>query len=161
MAYHPGVLPRHALNHIRLLRYAGMFTYACVGVPLVNRDWMLSRLRELRQHEQFASLDQARNHTDLLLWDAVLPDLRPDVLDVDQQPRFTPLSTTVLKLLGLALMRGRRGGGGLGYSHSGLSAMLMVVASLVLPWLLPFWGSAFWLVRGISRWWRCFSPSRN
>src|SRR5690242_3663810 len=69
LSYDRGVLPRHALNHIRLLRYAGLFTYACVGVPLVSRDWMLSRLGNSQVPDQFDQLQQqVRSHTDVLLW---------------------------------------------------------------------------------------------
>ncbi len=50
-----------------------------------------------------------------------------------------------MKLLGLTLMTAAAVTVGW-YSHSGLSAMLMVVASLVLPWMLPLWLAAFWLV---------------
>ena len=32
------------------------------------------------------------------------------------------------------------------YSHSGLSAILMVVVTVVLPWLVPFWIGVSWMV---------------
>src|SRR5579875_2670775 len=65
------VLPRHALNHIRLLRYAGLFTYACVGVPLISRDWMLARLGDSQVQDQLNQMQQAsRTHADVLLWAA-------------------------------------------------------------------------------------------
>ncbi|MGH8165180.1 MAG: hypothetical protein ACREP1_12685, partial [Rhodanobacteraceae bacterium] len=68
--YHPRVL-RHTLNHIRLLRYAGLFTYACVGVPLISRDWMLARLGGSQVQSQLDQLQQqTRTHTDVLLWAA-------------------------------------------------------------------------------------------
>lgn len=143
MAYHPGVLPRHALNHIRLLRYAGMFTYACVGVPLVNRDWMLSRLRELRQHEQFASLDQARNHTDLLLWAACYVLFGVVYWLLTRNLGFRRQWT--IKLLGLLVLTGTAIAIGW-FSQSGLSALLLIVVSMVLPWLLPLPLGIAWLV---------------
>jgi len=51
-------VPRQALNHIRLLRYAGLFTYACVGVPLVSHDWMLARLSHSQGQDQLSQLQQ-------------------------------------------------------------------------------------------------------
>ena len=50
-----------------------------------------------------------------------------------------------LRLLGLALMTAAALAVGW-YSHSGLSAILMVVASVVLPWLVPFWIAVAWIV---------------
>lgn len=143
MAYHPDVLPRHALNHIRLLRYAGMFTYACVGVPLVNRDWMLSRLRELRQHEQFANLDQARTHTDLLLWAACYVLFGVVYWLLTRNLGFRRQWT--IKLLGLLVLTGTAIAIGW-FSQSGLSALLLIVVSMVLPWLLPLPLGIAWLI---------------
>jgi len=119
------------LNHIRLLRYAGLFTYLSAGTPLVT-NWATERLDQLH-----------RPNFSLLLWTLcyLVFGLMYWMLTSGLGSRRYP----VLKLAGLALMTGAAVAVGW-YSHSGLSAMLMVVASLVLPWLLPFWLAVFWLV---------------
>ena len=118
-------------NHIRLLRYAGFFTYLSVGTPLIT-NWATERLNQLQ-----------RPNFSLLLWTLcyLVFGLMYWMLTSNLGSRRYP----ILKLLGLALMTAAAVAVGW-YSHSGLSAMLMVVASLVLPWLLPFWLAAFWLV---------------
>ncbi len=122
------------LNHIRLLRYAGFFTYLSVGTPLVT-NWATARVTALHQPHgpNFA----------LLLWTLcyLIFGLMYWLLTSNLGSRRYP----ALKLLGLTLMTAAAVAVGW-YSHSGLSAMLMVVASLVLPWLLPLWLAAFWLV---------------
>jgi signal transduction histidine kinase len=122
---------RPYLNHIQLLRYAGFFTYLSVGTPLVT-NWATERLNELQQPRM-----------SLLLWTLcyLIFGLMYWLLTSDLSSRRYP----ALKLLGLTVMTAAAVAVGW-YSHSGLSAMLMVVASLVLPWLLPFWLAAFWLV---------------
>ncbi len=118
-------------NHTRLLRYAGFFTYLSVGTPLIT-NWATERLNQL-QRPNFA----------LLLWTLcyLVFGLMYWLLTSNLGSRRHP----VLKLLGLTLMTAVAVAVGW-YSHSGLSAMLMVVASLVLPWLLPFWLGVSWLV---------------
>ncbi|TAM32776.1 MAG: sensor histidine kinase, partial [Rhodanobacter sp.] len=118
-------------NHIRLLRYAGFFTYLSVGTPLIT-NWATERLNQLQ-----------RPNFSLLLWTLcyLIFGLMYWMLTSNLGSRRYP----VLKLLGLTLMTAAAVAVGW-YSHSGLSAMLMVVASLVLPWLLPFWLAVSWLV---------------
>ena len=36
-------MPWSNVNHIKLLRYAGLFTYLCVGTPLIT-SWATERL---------------------------------------------------------------------------------------------------------------------
>ncbi len=119
------------LNHTRLLRYAGLFTYLSAGTPLVT-NWAVERLNQL-QSPNFA----------LLLWTLsyFVFGLMYWVLTSDLGSR----RYLVLKLPGLALMTAAAIAVGW-YSHSGLSAMLMVVASVALPWLLPLWSGVFWLL---------------
>ncbi|MDQ6645619.1 MAG: sensor histidine kinase [Pseudomonadota bacterium] len=118
-------------NHIRLLRYAGFFTYLSVGTPLIT-NWAVERLNQLQ-----------RPNFSLLLWTLcyLVYGLMYWLLTSNLGSRRYP----VLKLMGLTLMTAAAAAVGW-YSLSGLSAMLMVVASLVLPWLLPFWLGVFWLI---------------
>ncbi len=144
LSYHLRVLPRHALNHIRLLRYAGLFTYACVGVPLVSRDWMLSRLGDSQVQDQFGQLQQqVRSHTDVLLW-AVCYVIFGVVYwlltrDLGSRRRWAAKLLGLLVLTGAAIAIGW-------FSQSGLSALLLMVVCVVLPLLLPLSVGVAWLV---------------
>ncbi|MBS0432780.1 MAG: sensor histidine kinase [Proteobacteria bacterium] len=144
LSYHPRVPSRRALNHIRLLRYAGLFTYACVGVPLVSRDWMQSRLGSPQVQEQFGQLQQqVRSHTDILLWAVcyVIFGVVYWLLTRDLGSR-RHLAT---KLLGLVVLTAAAIAIGW-FSQSGLSALLMMVVCVVLPLLLPLPIGVVWLV---------------
>lgn len=118
-------------NHIRLLRYAGFFTYLSVGTPLIT-SWAIERLNQLQ-----------RPNFSLLLWTLcyLVFGLMYWLLTSNLGSRRYP----VLKLLGLALMTAAAAAVGW-YSHSGLSAMLMVVTAMVLPWVLPVWLGVLFIV---------------
>src|SRR5690348_8343807 len=143
LAYHRPV-SRQALNHIRLLRYAGLFTYACVGVPLVSHDWMLARLSHSQGQDQLSQLQQQmRTHTDVLLWAVcyVVFGLVYWLLTRNLGSR----RQWMIKLLGLFVLTGTAIAIGW-FSQSGLSALLMIVVCVVLPWLLPLPLGVAWLV---------------
>ncbi|MBB6183818.1 sensor histidine kinase [Oleiagrimonas soli] len=112
------------LNHTSMLRYAALFTYLCVGVPLVS-TWADQRLSMLQ-----------RPNMALLIWAVcyVLFGVIYWLLTRNfGSRRFWPL-----KVLGLAIMI--LASIVIGWvSHSGLPAMLMVVIAVVLPLLLPIW----------------------
>jgi signal transduction histidine kinase len=111
-------------SHIRLLRYAGLFTYLCVGTPLLTH-WATERLNLLHR-PNFA----------LLLW--TLCYLLFGLLYWIVTYNLGSRRYVGLRLLGLLVMTAAAVAVGW-YSHSGLSAMLMVVIAIVLPWLLPLW----------------------
>lgn len=137
-------MSRQALNHIRLLRYAGLFTYACVGVPLVSHDWMLARLSHSQGQDQLSQLQQQmRTHTDVLLWAVcyVVFGLVYWLLTRNLGSR----RQWMIKLLGLFVLTGTAIAIGW-FSQSGLSALLMIVVCVVLPWLLPLPLGVAWLV---------------
>jgi signal transduction histidine kinase len=143
LSYDRHVLPRHALNHIRLLRYAGLFTYACVGVPLVSYNWMLARLVESRPREQLNQLQQVRSHTDVLLWAVsyvifgVVYWLLTRDLRSQRRVPLKLLGLLVLTCAAIAICW---------FSKTGLAALLLMVVCMVLPWLLPLPLAAAWLV---------------
>ena len=120
-----------SFNHIRLLRYAGFFTYLSVGTPLIT-NWASERLSQLQ-----------RPNFSLLLW--TLCYLVFGLMYWLLTNNLGSRRYSALKLFGLALMTAAALAVGW-YSHSGLSAMLMVVAAVVLPWLLPFRLGLFWLM---------------
>jgi signal transduction histidine kinase len=118
-------------SHIRLLRYAGLFTYLCVGTPLLTH-WATERLNLLHR-PNFA----------LLLW--TLCYLLFGLLYWIVTYNLGSRRYVGLRLLGLMVMTAAAVAVGW-YSHSGLSAMLMAVIAMVLPWLLPFWLGVFCIV---------------
>jgi signal transduction histidine kinase len=118
-------------NHIRLLRYAGFFTYLCVGMPLAT-TWASQRLDLLH-----------RPNTAFLVWAfcyVVFGGIYWLLTSNLGSTRYL-----ALKLLGLAVMTAASVIIGW-ITHSGLAAMLMVVITVVLPWLLPFWLGVAWMV---------------
>ncbi len=122
---------RPYFTHVRLLRYAAFFAYLCVGVPLVT-NWAVERLTELD-----------RSSPALLLWSIcyVVFGLVYWLLT----HRLGSRRYWALKLLGLTVVTSAALAIGW-YSHSGLSALLMVVISVVLPWLLPLWLGLAWMI---------------
>ncbi len=118
-------------NHIRLLRLTGLFAYLCSGTPLIT-TWAVERLDLLRR-PNFA----------LLLW--TLSYLLFGVLYLLLTSNLGSKRYLGSRMVGVALMTVCSLAVGW-YSHSGLSAILMVVASVVMPWLMPFWLSVVWLV---------------
>jgi len=111
-------------NHIRLLRYAGLFTYLCVGTPLLTQ-WATERLTQLQ-----------RSSYSLLLW--TLCYLLFGLLYWIVTSNLGARRHVGLRLAGLVVMSAAAVAVGW-YSHSGLSAMLMAVTAVVLPWLLRYW----------------------
>ncbi len=118
------------ITHTHLLRYTGFFTYLCAGTPFVTQ-WVDQRLHLLH-----------RPDFTLLLWVASYV-----VFGVIYWLLTRNLGSQrfwALKLLGLGVLTAAAVTVGW-VSHSGLSAMLMVVVSVVLPWLLPFWLGVTWM----------------
>jgi signal transduction histidine kinase len=124
-------MPINNFNHTRLLRYAGLFTYLCVGTPLLT-EWATERLTQL-QRPSFS----------LLLW--TLCYLVFGLLYWAVTTNLGARRYLGLRLAGLAVMSAAAVAVGW-YSHSGLSAMLMAVTAVVLPWLLPFWQGVLCIV---------------
>ncbi|HET8897818.1 MAG TPA: histidine kinase dimerization/phosphoacceptor domain-containing protein, partial [Rhodanobacteraceae bacterium] len=122
-----------SLNHTRLLRYAGLFTYLCVGVPLLQMDWVSQRLAEFSRPPTLALVVWVSCY---LLFGAVYWWLSGSF----DSRRYLPLRWLGLLSLTATAM-------GVGYfSQSGLCALLLVVSSVVLPWLLPLSWAVSWLV---------------
>lgn len=133
-----GAMARVFHNPIRLLRYAGLFTYLCVGLPLLQTDWLAGRLASAQTLPGLA----------LTLWTScyLLFGVVYWLLTSDLDSR----RYRALKLLGLVVMTITALGVGY-FSQSGLSALLLVVAAVVLPWLLPLpWAVLGLIVQNLS-----------
>ena len=126
-------MSRFNIDHIRLLRLTGFFAYLCSGTPLIS-SWAVERLDQLHK-PNFA----------LLLWTLSYLLFGVLYLLLTSNMGTRRHQSQITRLIGLTLMTAMALAVGW-YSHSGLSAILMVVASVVLPWLVPFWFSIAWLV---------------
>lgn len=117
-------------NHIRALRITGLIAYLCIGIPLFT-NWATERL-DLLNSPNFA----------LLLW--TLSYLLFGILYLLITNNLGARTNMVTRLFGLLLMTVAALMVGW-YSHSGLSAILLVVVAVVLPWLVPFWVGVAWI----------------
>lgn len=126
----PGMARSH-FNHVQWLRYAALFVYLCTGIPLVTQ-WTQERLIELD-----------RSGAALLLWSGSY--IVFGVIYLLLTHRLGRRRNWPLKVLGLAVMTTAALAIGW-FSHSGLSALLMMVVAVVLPWLLPLRLGVAWMV---------------
>jgi signal transduction histidine kinase len=117
-----------SFNHVQLLRYAGLFTWACVGIPLLRRYW--------QSEDGYSAIEIAGWWLSYLAFGLsywlVTRDLGKRYHWLLQLPMLAVLNAAAI---------------GIGYfSHSGLSGILLLVIAGVLPWLLPFWAGVAWLI---------------
>lgn len=137
-AYDAGMIGR--LSHTQLLRYAGLFTWAMVGIPLLLNSWLFIPADEGVVAEDGSVL---LTNMRLALWAAAYFAfglcywLVTRSLGV-RRPRW--YDDTFLVMLTMSAM-------GVGYfSATGLGGILLLVVSGVLPWLLPLRIAIGWLV---------------
>ncbi|HST28482.1 MAG TPA: sensor histidine kinase [Rudaea sp.] len=117
-----------SFNHVQLLRYAGLFTWACVGIPLLRRYWLSE---DGSTAIEIAGWWLSYLAFGLSYW-LVTRDLGKRYHWLLQLPMLAVLNAAAI---------------GIGYfSHSGLSGILLLVIAGVLPWLLPFWAGVVWLI---------------
>lgn len=115
---------RFTLDHNRLLRYTGLFTYLAVGLPFLS-NWTSRRLNQL-QRPSMTLLVLVASY---VIFGALYWLLTRDM---------TTRRHWGLKLVGLAVMTAA--GFLIGWaSHSGLAALFVVVMAVVLPQLVPLW----------------------
>ena len=112
------------INHIRLMRYAGLFTYLSAGMPLLRYESLVTELlADQRPLWHLSAWVICYVVFGIVFWLLLLK------LGIR---RYVPLKLVLLAVLvALAVAIGW-------YSQSGLSAMLLVVQSMLLPWLMPF-----------------------
>lgn len=132
----PPSLPLRFLDHIQLLRYAGLFNYACVGIPLLRRDTVVAQMAEMGRSSVFYDWWVAC----YVLFGVVFWFLTHDMgkRDPSTLRRLGQLFLLLL-LNGCALAIGW-------LSQSGISALLLVVVSVALPWILPLGVGVAWMV---------------
>lgn len=121
------------LNHTRLLRYSGLFTWAVVGLPLLY-SWLVPP--ELAEEPLGLRPMRLLGWGSYLLFGACYLWLtrRLGVRKVTV-PDFVLLGLLTASAIGVSY-----------YSISGLGSILLMVTACVLPWLLPLPVAVVWLV---------------
>jgi signal transduction histidine kinase len=118
-------------NHIRLLRLTGLFTYLCVGVPLLQEGW------------GFAHVSSSWVGSPALLgWGTSYVAFGITYLLLTNN---IGISRHPAKILGLLVMTVAAIAVGW-YSKTGLSALLLAVIAMVLPWLLSLPTALVWML---------------
>lgn len=136
-----GAVQRLSISPVALLRYAGLITYASVGVPLVRRDWISAGAERTVIHATRTL--HAESHDVLLLWAAsyvvfgVVYWLLTRNLASRRHWSLKLVGLLILTVAAIAISW---------FSVSGLGALLMAVAAMALPWLLPLPVAVAWLV---------------
>jgi signal transduction histidine kinase len=128
-------MPWSHFNHVRVLRYTGLFTYLCVSVPLWPGSWSLTRVSAWWSNPTLSGWILSY----LLFGFAYVLLTQHSRLGIWGPVRLTT------KMLGLLLITGAAIAVGW-FSQSGLSAMLMLVIAVVLPWQLPVVAGLIWLM---------------
>lgn len=141
-----GAMALTRIDHVDWLRYAGMFTYACVGVPLLRETWLLAQDLNLAawlfQHTppESVSSEELRNLAGW--WVAYIAfgfsywGLTKDLSRVRPRAVRVPL-LVVMNLAAVAISW---------FSQSGLSGILLLVMAGVLPWLLSARAAVIWAI---------------
>ena len=124
------------LNHSRLLRYAGLFTWAVIGMPLLLLSLMPSDQAALAED------GAATAHIDWQAW------LAYAAFGISYGWLTRGLGTRRVGTFDYVLLMVLTGSAiGISYySASGLGSILLMVAACVLPWLLALPVGVAWLV---------------
>ncbi len=129
-------MPWFQFNHIRVLRFTGLFTYLCVSLPLWPGNWGLGQANVWWWSNPKLS---GWVVSYLVYGVAYVLLTRPSQLE----PGRARLSATKLLLVTLITLAAVAVGW---FSQSGLSAMLMLVIAVVLPWHLPVVAGLVWML---------------
>ena len=121
------------LSHTRLLRYAGLFTWAMVGLPLLY-SWV-GQWRNPLPDENMAHAMPWQGWACYLAFGAGYWWLTRGLGQRRQAMDYVLLAVTTLAAIGLGF-----------FSETGLGSVLLIVAACVLPWLLPLRLGVAWLL---------------
>ncbi len=129
-------MTRPHFNHIQLLRYAGLFQYACVGTPFIRYHTLLEDLARQGLPTVYAPLWLGC----YIVFGLVFWFLTRDLGEHDRSPLRRAVQIALLVVLNVMVMA-------IGwFSQSGIAALLLAVIAVVLPWLLPLRVGIAWLV---------------
>ncbi len=121
------------LSHTRLLRFAGLFTWAMACLPLLY-SW-IAQSRESLGEEGVTHVMPWQGWACYLAFGIGYWWLTRGLGQRRQALDYVLLAITTLAAVGLGF-----------YSESGLGSVLLMVAACVLPWLLPLRLGVIWLV---------------
>ena len=116
-------------NHVSLLRFTGLFTYACSGVPLLSATWRSSDI--LTGSPEYVGWCVAYAIFCIAYWFATddLGRRRPGLQRI-------PL-LIVMNLAAFAIGW---------FSHSGIAGILTMLIAGVVPWTLPLMPGVAWVL---------------
>lgn len=129
-------MPTPHFNHIRLLRYASLFTYACVGIPLLQYDTVVAEMLDRGRPAWFYDVWLGSYLAFGLVFWFLTHDLGSR--NASGLRRFVQVASLLLLNL-LAIAVGW-------FSQSGLCALLLVVVSVALPWILSLRVGVAWMI---------------
>ena len=114
------------LSHTRLLRFAGLFTWAMVGLPLLY-SWLAPQLSETAAEDLALRPMPWQGWTAYLAFGMAYAWLTRGLGGRGRNPLdYLLLMILTLSALGVSYFNGY-----------GLGSVLLMVAACVLPWLLP------------------------
>ena len=118
-----------SFNHIRLLRYAGLFTYICVGIPLLGDSWHPDKLVSW-------SFDYVAWLVSYLVFG---PAYWLITQNLGRRGNAWQAKLPLLVVMNVSAFA-------IGYfTQTGLPAILLMVIAGVVPWVLPFWPGLAWV----------------
>src|SRR5262249_31116724 len=116
-------------NHVSLLRFTGLFTYACSGVPLLSATWRGPDI--LTGSPEYVGWVVAYAIFGIAYWYAT-----HDLGRRQQGMRHVPL-LVVMNAAAFAIGW---------FSHSGISGILTLLIAGVVPWTLPLKPGIAWVL---------------
>lgn len=129
-------MPWPHFDHIQLLRYAGLFQYASVGTPFLRYPALVEDLAQKQLPTAYVPLWLAC----YIVFGVVYWYLTRDLGDRRRTRVRRAVQIGLLVVLNvMAVAIGW-------FSQSGISALLLAVVAVVLPWLLPLRVGIAWMV---------------
>jgi len=116
-------------NHISLLRFTGLFTYASSGVPLLSATWRSESVAT--GSPEYIGWCIAYAIFGLAYWFAT-QDLGRRQPGLQRIPLLIVMNVAAFAIGW--------------FSHSGIPAVLTMLIAGVVPWTLPFWPGIAWVV---------------
>jgi signal transduction histidine kinase len=122
------------LTHTQLLRYAGLFTWAVVGIPLLLNSWYFP---EGEPEQLLASAPDIYGSTIAYFVFGIAYWLVTRDLGARRPRKFDIALLAVLTIAAIAFSK---------LTGTGLGSILLMLVSGVIPWLMPLGVGVTWLI---------------
>ena len=122
------------LSHTQLLRYAGLFTWAVVGIPLLLNSWYFP---EGEPEQLLSSAPDIYGSTIAYFVFGIAYWLVTRDLGVRRPRKFDIALLAVLTIAAIAFSK---------LTGTGLGSILLMLVSGVIPWLMPLGVGVTWLI---------------